>query len=110
MMPAGSTHFTINGADYQLLLSVTASVTTNVLCHGAATGAVSCSPTGGSGGYQYSWTNSSGEVVATTQNATGLPAGDYTVNVSDSNSSSANASASINQPSTALTITSVEVT
>ena len=88
-------------------VTVTASVTTNVLCHGQSTGAVTCTPAGGSGGYNYSWKNSSNVEIATSQTKTGLPAGDYYVEVSDSNYSSGESdTVTITQPSTPLTITS----
>ena len=91
--------------------SVTANVTTNVLCHGGSTGAVSCTPGGGAGGYEYVWRNSSDEEVGTTQNVTGLPSGEYTVEVTDSEFASVESSViTITQPGAALTITSVDVT
>ncbi len=66
---------------------------TNVLCHGAATGAIDLSVTSGSGTYTYSWTGG-----ATTQDITGLSAGTYSVTVTDGNSCTASTGATITQP------------
>jgi len=78
--------------------AVTPTVTsyTNVLCNGAATGAISVSTTGGTGlsiPYTYTW--NSGQ---TTSNATNLPAGTYTCTVSDSVGCTATATQTITQP------------
>ncbi len=76
---------------------------TNVLCNGAATGAIDLTPAGGTLPYTYSWSNGS-----TSQDINGLAAGTYTVNVHDANGltggCAATATITINQP-TALTQT-----
>ena len=51
--------------------------TTPVSCNGGANGAVDLTPSGGSGGYGYLWSN-----TATTQDLVNVPAGTYTVTVS----------------------------
>jgi gliding motility-associated-like protein len=57
-----------------------------VTCFGASDGSLSSTPGGGVGGYTYSWdTDPSTGVVSTSQNPTGLPAGDYVVTVTDAN-------------------------
>ena len=53
---------------------------TNVLCNGESTGSATASATGGSGAYNYVWSNGS-----TTAMVTGLSAGTFTVSVEDSN-------------------------
>lgn len=52
---------------------------TNVLCYGASTGQAIVVPVGGSGPFTYAWTPN----ISTNDTASGLPAGTYTVDVSD---------------------------
>lgn len=52
--------------------------TNSVLCFGSATGAVNLNVLGGSSPYNYLWSNSQ-----TTQNISGLSAGDYSVTITD---------------------------
>ncbi|NSW44963.1 MAG: hypothetical protein HPY79_04030 [Bacteroidales bacterium] len=81
--------------------AVTASISsqTNVSCSGGTNGSATVLPGGGSAPYTYAWSNSQ-----TTQTATGLAAGTYTVTVRDANNCSATTSVTISQPS-ALTVT-----
>lgn len=55
---------------------------TDVLCVGGSTGTASASVSGGQPPYLYSWNS---DPVQTTQTASNLPAGSFTVNVTDSN-------------------------
>ena len=55
----------------------------NVACNGSSTGGVNLTVTGGSGTYTYSWKNSSNIEVSTLRDLAGVPAGEYTVTVSD---------------------------
>jgi hypothetical protein len=71
-------------------LSLNATVT-NATCFGASTGAIALTPSGGSGTYSYLWKNGSGNTW-TTQNPSGLPAGDYAVVVKDANNTGCSAS------------------
>ncbi|MDQ3046519.1 MAG: SprB repeat-containing protein, partial [Bacteroidota bacterium] len=76
------------------VLSV-ASTTTNSSCGGLCDGTATATPTGGTGAYSYSWNSSP---VQTTQTATGLCAGNYTVTVTDANGCTDTSQVSITQP------------
>ncbi len=79
---------------------------TNVNCFGQSTGAIDIQVTGGSGNFTYQWSNG-----ATTQDLTNIPAGQYSVTVTDTGSGqSVTRSYSVSQPSSAVTITNVAVT
>jgi hypothetical protein len=67
---------------------------TNVSCNGGTNGSASVTPSGGAGGYTYSWSPSGG----TAATATGLAAGSYTVTVTDANSCTATRNYTITQP------------
>jgi gliding motility-associated-like protein len=74
---------------------------TPVACNGNNTGAIDVTVGGGTGAYTYVWSNS-----ATTQDLTNLPAGNYTLTVTDANNCNHQSSVAIVQP-TALTTTVV---
>ncbi len=73
----------------QLLASAAA---TNALCFGG-NGAVNLTVSGGTTPYTFAWSNS-----ATTEDLAGVPAGTYTVTVTDANGCTATASATVGQP------------
>ncbi|GAB4498045.1 MAG: hypothetical protein OHK0019_32760 [Saprospiraceae bacterium] len=73
-------------------LSATTSVT-NVSCNGGSNGAATVTGGGGLGNYTYAWSN--GGNTATISN---LPAGTYTVTISDTENCSATATATVSQP------------
>jgi hypothetical protein len=77
-------------------------VVTNILCNGASTGAINLTATGGTAGYTYNW---GGGVVS--EDRTGLAAGTYTVTVTDANACTSTTSATITQPATALSVSSL---
>jgi large repetitive protein len=80
---------------------VTASTTvTNITCSGLCNGTATANPLSGTGPFTYSW---SGASAQTTQTATGLCLGSYTVTVSDANGCSGTATATITSPG-ALTV------
>ncbi|MCE2846178.1 MAG: hypothetical protein LW707_03980, partial [Sphingobacteriales bacterium] len=64
-----------------------------VNCNGNSTGSVSASAAGGVTGYSYAWSNG-----ATASAVSALPAGIYTVTVTDANGCTDNASFVVNQP------------
>ncbi len=70
-----------------------ASSGTNVSCNGALTGSVYTTPSGGTPGYTYNWSNG-----ATAQTVTGLGQGTYTVTVTDKSNCSSSSTVSITQP------------
>ncbi|MFN4255730.1 MAG: reprolysin-like metallopeptidase, partial [Saprospiraceae bacterium] len=72
---------------------------TNVSCFGGSDGTATATATGGSGSYTFAWSNGQ-----TTQTATGLVAGTYTVTVSDG-AISATGSVTLTQPAAALSAT-----
>ncbi|NNC84937.1 MAG: hypothetical protein HKN75_02580, partial [Bacteroidia bacterium] len=72
--------------------SVTASGT-NLLCNGDSSGTATANPTGGTLGYSYMWSDGQ-----STQTATGLDAGTYTVTVFDANQCQASTSVTITEP------------
>lgn len=71
---------------------------TNVLCFGESTGIAGVTLTGGTQPYTYVWSNS-----ATTATINSVPAGTYTVTVSDAAGCSVTASAIVGQPATGMT-------
>lgn len=73
--------------------------TTDVLCHGASTGGVNVSVSGGTGTISYSWSNS-----ATSQDLTNVAAGTYSLTVTDANSCVYSVTATVGQPATALSV------
>jgi gliding motility-associated-like protein len=75
---------------------------THVLCFGAATGAIDLIPTGGTTAYTYLWSN-----AAVSQDLNNVVAGQYNVTVTDANSCTATLSATLTQPASALSATSV---
>jgi gliding motility-associated-like protein len=74
------------------------STQTNVLCYGAANGAIDITVAGGTVPYTYSWTGSG--VVSSSEDQTGLTAGLYSVIVTDANSCpSVSLSVTLTEPS-----------
>ena len=75
----------------------------NVNCNGASTGTASVNVAGGSGSYTYTWSPSGGNSAS----ASGLSAGNYTVNFKDGGGCSGSNTVAITQPTVALTATAV---
>ncbi len=74
----------------------TTTAQTPILCNGACTGTATVTPSGGTTPYTYSWNTIP---IQTTQTATGLCAGSYTVTVTSQNGCTQTVSVTINQPS-----------
>ncbi|MES2678660.1 MAG: PKD domain-containing protein [Bacteroidota bacterium] len=87
----------------QPLTALTASISSinQVSCFGGANGSGSATVTGGTPGYNYSWSpvNSYGPSIA------GLPTGNYSLSVSDLNGCTTSVSLAITQPTQALSAT-----
>lgn len=66
-------------------------------CQGSATGAVNTSTSGGVGGFSYAWSGPGG-FSANTQDISGIPAGIYTLTVTDANGCTATQSFDVNEP------------
>ena len=75
---------------------------TPVLCNGGSTGAINLTVSGGTAGYSYLWSNS-----VNTQDLSNLPAGTYTVTVTDANLCTATTNATVTQPAALGLSTSV---
>ena len=73
-------------------ISITQQVT-NAVCFGTATGSIQLTNSGGTGSYQYLWSNG-----ATVQNIANLNAGNYSVTVKDANGCSVTGGRSVSQP------------
>jgi gliding motility-associated-like protein len=85
---------TVSAAITQPTAITLASTKTDVQCNASATGAIDLTVSGGTGTYGYHWSNN-----ATSQDISGVTAGNYTVTVNDANACTASASATITQPS-----------
>jgi len=85
-------------------LSTTASSQTNVFCNGGTNGDATVYPVGGTPGYTFAWNNGQ-----TTQTATGLSAGNYSITITDNNGCITTSSVTISQPALALSSTASPV-
>ena len=92
--------FTIN-QPASALSAASGGGSTNVSCFGGSNGTATVAPTGGTGPYTYSWSPSGG----TAATASGLPAGTYTVTVTDNNACQTTRSFTLTQPAAALAAT-----
>ncbi len=85
--------------------SASISASTNISCFGASSGSATVSVSGGTGPYSYSWNSAP---IQTTATATALPAGSYTVTVTDANNCVVTASVTLTQ-NPAITATQSQV-
>ena len=73
---------------------------TDVNCHGMKNGSITLKVSGGSPGYKYQWSNE-----ATTKDLTAIPAGTYSVTITDLHKCTIERTFVINQPAEGLSIT-----
>ena len=88
-------------------VTATASSVSNVSCFNGNNGSATVSPSGGIPPYSYSWNSSP---IQTTQTATGLRAGVYTVTVTDSRGTMTTANATITQPNALTNVLASTIT
>jgi gliding motility-associated-like protein len=101
--PSDDADFTITIPDAFVLNSVTDSVS----CFNGTDGSILLTVTGGTPVYSYAWTPNQGD----TNNPTDIPAGTYTVTVTDNNSCTAQTSIDVGQPDAVVTsISNTDVT
>lgn len=79
------------GSQPQITLQVSSD---NPLCNGDSTGNINVNVGGGAGGFTYTWTPS----IGNNTNITGLPAGDYTLEVLDQNNCSTDTTITLSEP------------
>ena len=90
------------------LANVVASMTSAISCHGGSNGTATCTtPTGGTLPYHFSWNTSP---IQTTQSATNLSYGIFTVTVKDSNNCSLTDTVLITEPAAISNITAATIT
>ncbi|WP_264544749.1 MULTISPECIES: beta strand repeat-containing protein [Flavobacterium] len=77
-------------------------VVTNVACNGGNTGAINLTPTGGVGPYTFNWVGG-----PTTEDRTSLAAGTYSVTITDANGCTGTVNATVTQPASAVSGTTV---
>jgi len=77
------------------LLIVSSNFVKNVSCYDSANGELEAIVLGGTPGYSYSWIDVANNIVATTQTATNLIPGNYSVSVTDTNGCFAVSSSSL---------------
>ncbi|WP_316797612.1 SprB repeat-containing protein, partial [Pedobacter agri] len=77
-------------------------VVTNIACNGGSNGSINLTPSGGTSPYTFNWGGG-----ITTEDRTGLAAGTYTVIITDVNGCTATVNATVTQPATAVSGTTV---
>ncbi len=88
-------------------LAIQSEIVTHVTCHDGNDGSIEIVASGGTPGYTYKWSNSTG-IFAITQNVFGLEAGTYTVEITDQIMTSITETYVVTEP-TAVTITNVVI-
>ena len=70
-------------------ITVSLTSTSDPLCSGDNNGSISIDLTNGTAPYTFSWTNNTGTEISTDEDPSGLPAGNYSLDVMDANSCTA---------------------
>jgi len=86
----------------QASLSASSTIMQQVLCFGGNNASVNLSVSGGTSPYVFNWNNG-----ATTQNISGIAAGNYSATITDIHGCTTTASAAVSQPVSALSSTAV---
>ena len=91
-------------------LMVTSSIIDEILCYGGSNGKLNATASGGSGSYQYMWSNNAPTYSANSAN-NGVPSGDYVITVIDAEGCTAADFITLNEPTElSLTISETNVT
>ncbi|QTN39563.1 hypothetical protein HZ996_10585 [Cryomorphaceae bacterium] len=88
------------------VLTVVGSENSAVTCNGLSDGTATATPTGGTGPYSYQWGASAGN--QTTQTATGLAAGTYSVVITDANGCTASDNTVVISQPNAIVVNAIE--
>jgi predicted SpoU family rRNA methylase len=99
--------FIVKFSSDNIALSSSTTIVSNVSCYDGNNGSATVTPIGGTSPYTYSWNSIP---VQTTQTATGLKAGTYTVTVTDSKGSQTTSNATITQPQVISNVSASTVT
>ena len=89
-------------------LTLTSGASTDVLCYGDSTGALSVTAVGGTAPYSYAWTGPNG-FSGSTASIANLTAGAYSVTVTDANNCMQSLALSVTQPTSPISATSSTV-
>ncbi len=81
----------------------------DVSCFGFSDGSINMTTTGGSGANVYTWKNSGGSIVGTTEDLNNIPAETYTITIEDANNCIHTDDVVISQPLTPVTVSYTKV-
>ncbi len=101
-----SNYATVVTQPSKLMLS---STKVNVTCNGYSNGSINLTPSGGTSPYSYAWVNQNNTSFGTAQDLNLIPAGTYTVVVTDANNCTETTTVTITEPLLPLTATHTSV-